>query len=367
MERAWFGCALAALAMAAVALLVACGGRRRRGGGCCGFFRCPAPMPGATTVTLNGTATFDSVPNADRRAELCGHRGQAGSRRRGRSRQRRFGGGAGHGDHRRQRRLFRFGAREHIHLPCGSRRRCCRPAAGASWDVTCPRQHPVRRHLRDGNAARSSSGERSAHARCPCAFRLGRLELRARPASRRLSRVLDTIYAAQAKVLSVAPSTAFPPLRVFWSVNNVPASGNPAHRARSARPSSPIRPAGRVDLRAGQGERRYRRIRPSGRRARMGSLLPVRLQPRRFARRQPFLERASRSAPGLLRGLGQRLVGHRAGTQQLHRFDSAPAQAQGSNLNLTRGHDVQSRLVPRGLDPVDPVESEQPGRLQADP
>ena len=40
--------------------------------------------------------------------------------------------------------------------------------------------------------------------------------------------VLDTVYATQAKVLSVAPSTAFPPLRVFWSINNVPASGNPA-------------------------------------------------------------------------------------------------------------------------------------------
>ncbi|GAA4351333.1 hypothetical protein GCM10023165_39480 [Variovorax defluvii] len=38
--------------------------------------------------------------------------------------------------------------------------------------------------------------------------------------------VLDTVYATQAKVLSVAPSTAFPPLRVFWSVNNVPATGD---------------------------------------------------------------------------------------------------------------------------------------------
>lgn len=40
--------------------------------------------------------------------------------------------------------------------------------------------------------------------------------------------LLDTIYTAQAKVLSVAPNTAFPALRVFWSANNVPASGNPA-------------------------------------------------------------------------------------------------------------------------------------------
>ena len=40
--------------------------------------------------------------------------------------------------------------------------------------------------------------------------------------------VLDTIYTAQAKVLSVEPDIAFPPLRVFWSVDNVPARGNPA-------------------------------------------------------------------------------------------------------------------------------------------
>lgn len=40
--------------------------------------------------------------------------------------------------------------------------------------------------------------------------------------------LLDTIYAAQQKVLSVAPSTAFPPLKILWSVNNLPASGDPA-------------------------------------------------------------------------------------------------------------------------------------------
>lgn len=38
--------------------------------------------------------------------------------------------------------------------------------------------------------------------------------------------VLDTIYAAQAKVLSVAAATAFPQLRVFWSINNLPAGGD---------------------------------------------------------------------------------------------------------------------------------------------
>lgn len=40
--------------------------------------------------------------------------------------------------------------------------------------------------------------------------------------------LLDTVYAAQAKVLSVAPASVFPSLRVFWSSNNLPAGGNPA-------------------------------------------------------------------------------------------------------------------------------------------
>ncbi|MDM0026776.1 hypothetical protein [Variovorax saccharolyticus] len=40
--------------------------------------------------------------------------------------------------------------------------------------------------------------------------------------------VLDTVYTAQAKMLSVAPATVFPPLRVYWSANNVPAAGNAA-------------------------------------------------------------------------------------------------------------------------------------------
>jgi len=38
--------------------------------------------------------------------------------------------------------------------------------------------------------------------------------------------ILDVIYTTQAKVLTVAPSTTFPPLNIYWSVNNTPASGD---------------------------------------------------------------------------------------------------------------------------------------------
>lgn len=40
--------------------------------------------------------------------------------------------------------------------------------------------------------------------------------------------ILDTVYTAQQKVLSVAPATAFPALKLLWSVNNLPAAGDRA-------------------------------------------------------------------------------------------------------------------------------------------
>lgn len=38
--------------------------------------------------------------------------------------------------------------------------------------------------------------------------------------------ILDTVYTAQAKVLSVAPATHFPPLLLYWSPDNAPADGD---------------------------------------------------------------------------------------------------------------------------------------------
>lgn len=38
--------------------------------------------------------------------------------------------------------------------------------------------------------------------------------------------VMDTVYTAMQKVQSAAPGTRFPALKVFWSPNNLPASGN---------------------------------------------------------------------------------------------------------------------------------------------
>ncbi len=38
--------------------------------------------------------------------------------------------------------------------------------------------------------------------------------------------VLDTVYTSMQKVLSVAPASAFPLLKVFWSINNAPSPGS---------------------------------------------------------------------------------------------------------------------------------------------
>lgn len=38
--------------------------------------------------------------------------------------------------------------------------------------------------------------------------------------------ILDVVYMAQAKVLSVAPNAVFAPLQIFWSINNTPTAGD---------------------------------------------------------------------------------------------------------------------------------------------
>jgi hypothetical protein len=40
--------------------------------------------------------------------------------------------------------------------------------------------------------------------------------------------ILDTLYSAYTKVLSAKPDAVFPQLNLYWSVNNVPASGDPS-------------------------------------------------------------------------------------------------------------------------------------------
>jgi len=102
-----------------------------------------------------------------------------------------------------------------------------RSGPGASWDVT------VRDNTRSGalysmQTPAFSSGSvaatvRDVHAPSGWGGSSYTGDRVAAPFS-----VLDTVYSAMQKVVSVAPATAFPALRVFWSVNNAPSSGTVA-------------------------------------------------------------------------------------------------------------------------------------------
>ncbi|MGK6308740.1 hypothetical protein [Variovorax sp. DT-64] len=219
--KTWF---LRSVALLALAVLGACGGGGGGGGG--GFFPITgAPgAPGATTVTLSGKVTFDSVPNTTgglsyaamsakpvRGAvvEILDTNGAV------------LASTAADGD----------GAYS-VSLPANTtvnvrvKAQLLQTGSGPSWDVSV-RDNTQSEALYSMESGSFSTGSaavtRNVHA--PSGWNGSSYD------STRVAgpfAVLDTIYATQTKVLSVAPSTVFPPLRVFWSVNNVPASGNPA-------------------------------------------------------------------------------------------------------------------------------------------
>ncbi|OUM04520.1 hypothetical protein [Variovorax sp. JS1663] len=211
-------------ALIAVALLGACGG----GGGGVFFPIVGLPVPGsgsgATTVTLTGNATFDSVPNTtgglnygaiaakpvrgavveilDANAAVLASTATDGS-------------GA-----------YSVSVPANTTVSVRVKAQMLQGGSAASWDVSV-RDNTQGDALYSMDSGSFSTGSaaltRNVHA--PSGWN-GSSYASARVAGP--FAVLDAVYATQAKVLSVAPSTAFPPLRVFWSVNNVPASGNTA-------------------------------------------------------------------------------------------------------------------------------------------
>ncbi|MGJ7529011.1 hypothetical protein [Variovorax sp. GB1P17] len=101
-----------------------------------------------------------------------------------------------------------------------------RTAPGASWDVSVRDNTRASGLYSMQSSAFSSGAVASTH------------DLRAatgwdgsRYAGQRVAApfaILDTVYTAMQKVLSVAPASAFPVLRVFWSPDNAPAGGSVA-------------------------------------------------------------------------------------------------------------------------------------------
>lgn len=216
--KTWF---LRASAVAAVAVLGACGGG---GGGGGGFFPIAGlPIPGATTVTLNGNVTFDSVPNTtgglnyaatttkpvrgavveilDTNAAVLASTTTDGN-------------GA-----------YSVSVPANTTVSVRVKAQMLQSGSGASWDVSVRdnTQSDALYSMDSGSFSTGSVAALTRNVHAPSGWNGSSY------ASTRVAgpfAVLDTVYATQAKVLSVAPNTAFPPLRVFWSVNNVPASGN---------------------------------------------------------------------------------------------------------------------------------------------
>ena len=340
MKQAWLvandalvGWRLARPRAAAVVEAAAAQGRRRL------FAR--ANAPGATTVTLERHRNLRfGARIRPARWHVFGDRAEAGPRRRGRgprtARRRCWPRTTTDAD----RRLLRSGAVQHHPSSCESRRRCVQ---------TRQRPRPGTSRVRDNTQSECAStpwsrrpsppAPAAAHARPPRALRLGR---HAATASTRVAApfaVLDTVYTAQAKVLSVAPDTAFPTLRVFWSVNNVPATGNPSAGAD------------RHHLLHATDASRPRRSTCSARR----TSTPTNTTPRSIAHEwghyyqsafsrddspggSHSLVELRRPASRLFRRLGQRLVGHRARAHATTPIRSRHRRRRrASNLDLDGG------------------------------
>lgn len=218
MQVMWFW---RGVATAAVATLAACGGGGGGGGGFAGI----AALPVASTVTLSGTATYVSVPNP------------SGALVYGASTPKPIRGASVEIVDSATAAVLATattdgsGAYSAV-LPANTqvlvrvKAQMVQSGSGANWDVTVrdntqsdaiyALESPsfstgVASLARDVQAPSGWDGSRYATARVAAPFA-----------------VLDTVYAAQAKMLSVAPGTTFPALKVYWSANNVPAVGNPA-------------------------------------------------------------------------------------------------------------------------------------------
>ena len=209
------------MACIAAVLLTACGGGGGGGGGGLPFLPV-LPVP-TTPVALSGTATYESVPNPGGRLVYADTsvkpvRGAfvevldatSGSQLATTSTD---DGGA-----------YAVNVPANTAIIVRVRAQLTRTGSAPSWDVTV-------RDNTQSNAIYSmqSSAFSTGGAALTRDLRAGSGWGGSSYTSQRVSgpfAVMDTIYTAMQKVLSVAPATAFPSLKVFWSVNNTNASGS---------------------------------------------------------------------------------------------------------------------------------------------
>lgn len=209
--------------IATTVLLTACGGGGGGGGGG-GIPLLPLPTPSTAPVTLSGTATYESVPNASgalvyantsvkpvRGAyvevlDASGNQLVATST---------DDNGA-----------YAVSVPGSTTVVVRVRAQLTRPGPGATWDVTV-RDNTRSSAIYSMQSSAFSTGTTALTRDVRAGSGWGGSAYTGERVSGPFA-VMDTVYTAMQKVLSVAPATAFPALKVFWSVNNTNAAGSVA-------------------------------------------------------------------------------------------------------------------------------------------
>jgi len=211
---------------AAAALLAGCGGGGGGGGGGGLPFLPTSITPGsANQVTLSGTATYESVPNPN---GTLVYASAAPKPVRGApvevldaatSTQLAAATTDDNG-------AYSVSVPANTAIAVRVKAQLTRSGPGASWDVTV-RDNTRSDALYTMQSPAFSSGAvamvRDIHAPSGWGGSSYTGDRAAGPFA-----ILDTVYTAMQKVASVAPATAFPALRVYWSVNNAPSTGSVA-------------------------------------------------------------------------------------------------------------------------------------------
>ncbi|RSZ31199.1 MULTISPECIES: hypothetical protein [unclassified Variovorax] len=208
------------MACIAAALLTACGGGGGGGGGGGIPF---LPVVPTTPVTLSGTATYESVPNpsghlvyADtavkpvRGAFVEVLDATSGSQLVTTSTN---DSGA-----------YSVSVPANTNVIVRVRAQLTRTGALPSWDVTV-RDNTQSSAIYSMQSSAFSTGSAALSRDLRASSGWGGSSYTSQRVSGPFA-IMDTVYTAMQKVMSAAPATAFPSLKVFWSVNNTNASGS---------------------------------------------------------------------------------------------------------------------------------------------
>jgi len=205
--------------IAAAALLTACGGGGGGGGGGIPFF----PIIPTAPVTLSGTATYESVPNPNGRLVYASTAvkpvraafvevldAASGSQLATTSTD---DNGA-----------YSASVPGNTNVIVRVRAQMTRTGALPSWDVTV-RDNTQSSAIYSMQSSAFSTGTAALTRDLRAASGWGGSSYTSQRVSGPFA-IMDTVYTAMQKVLTAAPATAFPSLKVFWSVNNTNASGS---------------------------------------------------------------------------------------------------------------------------------------------